>query len=252
MLRKHLLNERLSDSGVWALIYYRPCHQRPKAKRPVIWGNGLRREGEGSGRGEAFTPSTRPGETQLEGTGGRDSAGSPARTGREICEKHFHHRLPAPGARARRIAFSVRISKAALGLFWSGNLILRWVYFSTLENSQCRTRSEPHPACPQASVLPRQALRAGAVERAGRGGHSDRPRPSRRLHEDPTPTVGWGQPGERSPAGAHSSYCCPTLGRSWASAPPLASRLEALNGVARPEEPSPEDARGRSLGRDTL
>lgn len=69
--------------------------------------------------------------------------------GSEPCEERVFitHPRPAPAPRRSRIAFSARISKAAPGLFRSRNLILLWVYFSTLENSQCRTRSRPHPAC---------------------------------------------------------------------------------------------------------
>jgi hypothetical protein len=88
---------------------------------------------------------------------GREHSGAvPCQEGGEPVESSFHHRLPVPGTPAR-IAFSVRISKAAPGLFWSGNLSLRWVYFSTLENSQCRTRSQAAPSLlsPPLSLPPR-------------------------------------------------------------------------------------------------
>lgn len=79
----------------------------------------------------------------------------------------FHHRLQrwrAPG-----ITFPVHISKAAAGLFWSGNLILRSVYFSTLENSQCRTGSEAAPSLlSPPSVFP-QRLRALGTANPGLG-----------------------------------------------------------------------------------
>lgn len=79
----------------------------------------------------------------------------------------FHHRLQrwrAPG-----ITFPVHISKAAAGLFWSGNLILRSVYFSTLENSQCRTGSEAAPSLlSPPSVFP-QRLRTMGTAHPGLG-----------------------------------------------------------------------------------
>ena len=80
---------------------------------------------------------------------------------------------PPRGLPPARIAFSVRISKAAPGLFRSGNLILPWVYFSTLENSQRRTRARAAPSLltppPAVPVLPgpRGAPRVGRPPRRG-------------------------------------------------------------------------------------
>lgn len=128
-------------------------------------------EGKGKGAGEKLHSEQMAwGDTQLEGTGGRDSCGVPCQDGEGAPWKAFLITTSPPLVLPPRIAFSVRISKAAPGLFRSGNLILRWVYFSTLENSQCRTRSRPHPACPPASVLPRwvAAGRVGAAEASWR------------------------------------------------------------------------------------
>lgn len=148
-------------------------------------------------------------------TGGRDGGGVPCQEGKRALRRGFHH-PPPPGARAR-IAFSVRISKAAPGLFRSGNLILRWVYFSTLENSQCRTRSRPHPACgpppcfpggervgPRDHVLPRRRPAGHSPHRMAGGGAGGAPRGA--IH-------------------AHSSDGLLALGHSWASAPPLGKQL---------------------------
>lgn len=113
---------------------------------------------------------------------------------------------PPPGAPSL-ITIAVHISKAAPGLFRSGNLILRGVYFSTLENSQCRT---------QAAAASGQRGCGTRVWGAGRGG-------------------GWGSAHTRDPHGgppvprmpvglcprspvrgprvcAHSGGCCLTLG----------------------------------------
>lgn len=109
------------------------------------------------------------GAAQLEGLGGRDSCGVPCQDGEGALWKAFFITTSPPLALPPRIAFSVRISKAAPGLFRLGNLILLWVYFSTLENSQCRTRSWPHPACPPASVLP-GGSRAGGGHRGSSPG----------------------------------------------------------------------------------
>ena len=73
------------------------------------------------------------------------AAAGPLRGGEER-GAFFTTARPPPGAPSR-ISIAVRISKAAPGLFRSGNLILRGVYFSTLENSQCRTeRGRTQPA----------------------------------------------------------------------------------------------------------
>lgn len=87
------------------------------------------------------------GDAQLEGSGaGEGQRRRPPGGGGSPAHRISPRRLPTPGAPAQ-ITFAVRISKAAPGLFRSGNLILRGVYFSTLENSQCRTDpGRTHPA----------------------------------------------------------------------------------------------------------
>lgn len=126
--------------------------------------------------------------------------------GSEPCEERVfitHPRpAPAPAPRRSRIAFSARISKAAPGLFRSRNLILLWVYFSTLENSQCRTRSRPHPACGRPPCSPGGG-RVGPGDRVlpcrPSAGHS----PHEWLGAGPgTRGAGWG-----APIHAHSSDC---------------------------------------------
>lgn len=119
------------------------------------------------GRGGEWVRSSalggRPGETHhRRGQAGGKAAGFPARMGREPCAKLFSSAPPA------RIAVSVRVSKAAPGLFRSGNLILRRVYFSTSENSQCRTG----PAPPSLSTRLHPSKAAGSVGAAGCAGPS--------------------------------------------------------------------------------
>lgn len=85
-----------------------------------------------------------------------EGRGPPPGVGGSPEESVFHPRLP-PQALPPLTAFSVRTSKAAPGLFRSGNLIRRRVYFSTLENSQCRTRSPAAPGLRRRLGAPRAA-----------------------------------------------------------------------------------------------
>lgn len=133
------------------------------------WGTDGRKEWEAVGEKLHSGWGRRPGSCR--GEEGGSAAGCTARRAREPRGKHFS---PPPPA---RIAFPVRISKAAPGLFWSGNLILRWVYFSTLENSQSRTRSQAAP-----SVLPG---RRGAGDRGACWGAAH-PAPGRGNPRPPT------------------------------------------------------------------
>lgn len=113
----------------------------------------------------------------------------------------FHHRLQpwrAPG-----IIFPFRISKAAAGLFWLGNLILRWVYFSTLENSQCRTGSEPAPnLLSPPSVFPLRLRTAHSGHPAPELGPKWVPRPSLRTRRAGTGGRRRPDPGVRGKAAA--------------------------------------------------
>lgn len=152
------------------------------------------------------------------------AVGSPAKMGSEPCEERVFitHPRPAPAPRRSRIAFSARISKAAPGLFRSRNLILLWVYFSTLENSQCRTRSRPHPACGWPPCSPG----------GGRVGPGDRVLPRRpSAGHSPHEWLG-AEPGTQGAGGGRAHPCtlqrlpCRlALGPRWASAPPLGEQL---------------------------
>lgn len=129
-------------------------------------------EGKGKGLGEEAprrASGRRPGETQSwRGEVGRAAAGPLPGGGGSPANSIFHHRLPTPGAPAR-IAFAVRISKAAPGLFRSGNPILRGVYFSTLENSQCRTDpAPPSPLTPPPAASGRRGRGRGDLRSSAR------------------------------------------------------------------------------------
>lgn len=114
-------------------------------------------------------------------------------------------------------------SKAAPGLFWSGNLIPRRVYFSTLENSQCRTRSPLRPACrrPFGVRLPAapawdSSPRRGEV-RAPEGAAPASPTAARPARPRPggEPSRPWGLPCSLSPtASPHRTRDSPRRPRS--------------------------------------
>lgn len=113
------------------------------------------------------------------GEQGGAAAGGPCLDGEAALRKAFFVTASPPRRLPPRIALSVRISKAAPGLFRSGNLILLRVYFSTLENSQRRTRSRaapslltppPSPFCPGGGARggPRRSSLRGAAPASSR------------------------------------------------------------------------------------
>lgn len=177
-------------------------------RRLVIWGDNPSREREGSG-GRSSTRGgweASRGDAEPEGAEGGAAAGPLPGGGGRPANSIFHHRLPTPGAPAR-IAFAVRISKAAPGLFRSGNLIRRGVYFSTLENSQCRT--DPGRTQPADAASGRLRAAGQGARGAGTGGAA----PARGT---PTPADVLGREGAAPGAGpgvcAHSGHSL-TLGR---------------------------------------
>lgn len=193
--------------------------------RHSLWADGL---GRHSWRGQV---------------GGTAQGPLPGRGGRSV-KSIFHHRLPTPGAPAP-IAFPVRISKAALGLFRSGNLILRWVYFSTLENSQCRTRSEPsrtQPAHRPPSFPGGRCTRGGRGARARAGGTAtDRVLRAACTRNRPH---GAGLGAARRAASLRCTFqlLLPDLGAQLGLRSSSGLSSGGSDGVPRPEEPSPEDA----------
>lgn len=166
-----------------------PCFRRPDSnvpqaspsktddqRRRVIWGDDPRREG---GRGEGPRHRRRDasrGVAQLEGRGGRGSGGALARRGREPWNCVFHHRLPTPALPPGSLS-QFAFPRPVPGYFGRKPDPSR-VYFSTLENSQCRT--DPGRTPPAAAASGRlRAAGQGTRGPAERHLHPGPPRPQR-------------------------------------------------------------------------